>query len=218
MKTVESANASPPARSPRRQQRGVERVEALLAAGRRMLNERSLEELSIGDLCREVDATTGAFYSQFDGKDAFFEALQRSVCEQRMRQFEAFMAEVEAQGLAPAEMIARLVRNYVEHMRLDGGVVRASLLHVRTGADWWAAFRDLGAHHKALLNPWMLPRLTHIKPSLRQRRLDFAHQSLAGVIVHTLLNRPSGLGLNDEAFVREVVRLVQGYLELPRAS
>lgn len=42
-------------------------------------------------------------------------------------------------------MVAGLVRNYVEHMWLDGGVIRASLLHVRTGEDWWAAFRELGA-------------------------------------------------------------------------
>lgn len=201
-------------RPTRRQRRGVERLEALLAAARRMLNERSLEELSIGDLCREVDATTGAFYNQFESKAAFFHAVQHSVCEQRRQDFEAFMGEVHAQDLAPAEMVARLVRNYVEHMRLDGGVIRASLLHVRTGEDWWAAFRELGAHHKQLLSAWLLPRLPHIKPSQRQLRIDFAHQALSGTIVHTILNRPGALSLNDEAFVREVIRLVQGYLEV----
>lgn len=179
-----------------------------------MLNERSLEELSIGDLCREVDATTGAFYNQFESKAVFFHAVQQSVCEQRKQDFAEFMADVEAQELDPGEMVARLVRNYVEHMRLDGGVIRASLLHVRTGEDWWATFRELGAHHKQLLTAWLLPRLTHIKPSQRQLRIDFAHQALSGTIVHTILNRPGTLGLNDEAFIREVIRLVQGYLEL----
>lgn len=179
-----------------------------------MLNERSLEELSIGDLCREVDATTGAFYNQFESKAVFFYAVQQSVCEQRKQDFAVFMANVEAQELEPAEMVARLVRNYVEHMRLDGGVIRASLLHVRTGEDWWAAFRELGAHHKQLLAAWLLPRLKHIKPSQRALRIDFAHQALSGTIVHTILNRPGTLGLNDEAFIREVIRLVQGYLEL----
>jgi AcrR family transcriptional regulator len=207
-----AAVAAPP---PRRQRRGIERLEALLAAGRHMLNERSLEELSVSDLCREVDATTGSFYNQFDSKAAFFQALQHGVCAQRKREFETFMQEVEAQRLAPAEMVARLVRNFVEHMRQDGGVIRASLLHVRTGEDWWAAFRDLGAHHKRLLNAWLLPRLGHIKASQRQQRIAFAHQALSGTIVHTLLNRPGVLGLQDEAFIREVVRMVQNYLELP---
>lgn len=64
-----------------------------------MLNERSLEELSIGDLCREVDATTGALYNQFESKAAFFHAVQQSVCEQRKQDFAVFMADVEAQEL-----------------------------------------------------------------------------------------------------------------------
>mgnify|MGYP003586067846 CR=1 FL=1 len=131
---MENSNSNPTLQRPaRRQRRGVERLEALLAAARRMLNERSLEELSVGDLCREVDATTGAFYNQFESKAVFFHAVQHSVCEQRKQDFAAFMTQVEAQDFEPAEMVARLVRNYIEHMRLDGGVIRASLLHVRCG-------------------------------------------------------------------------------------
>ncbi len=201
---------------PRRQKRGVERLEALVAAGKRMLGERSLEELSVSDLCREVDATTGAFYNQFESKDAFFRVVQTSVCEQRSREFEAFMREVQAQDLTPGEMVARLVRNYIEHMRQDGGVLRASLLHVRTEEDWWAPFRELGAHHRQVLEAWLLPRLPHIKVSQRALRIAFAHQALSGTIVHTILNRPGNLGLHDEAFVRELVRLVRSYLELPQ--
>ena len=210
--SVAEASIQPP---PRRQRRGVQRLQALMAAGRRMLNDRSLEELSIVELCREVDATTGAFYNQFDSKAAFFRALQRSVCDQRARQFDAFMADVQAQQIAPAEMVARLVRNFVEHVRQDGGVIRASLLHVRTDEDWWAPFRQLGAHHKQLLGAWLVPRLPQLKASQRQLRVDFAHQALSGAIVHTLLNRPGTLGLADEALIRELTRLVRSYLELP---
>lgn len=211
--------AAPDGRSapPRRQKRGLERLESLVAAGKRMLNERSLAELSIGDLCREVNATTGAFYNQFESKDDFFRVVQASVCEQRRSEFEAFMQEVQAQDPEPAEMVARLVRNYIEHMRQDGGVLRASLLNVRADADWWGPFRELGAHHRKMLEAWLAPKLTHIKRSERPMRIAFAHQALAGTIVHTILNRPGTLGLHDEAFVRELVRLVQGYLELPRA-
>ena len=40
-----------------------------------MLRTRSLAELSIEALCTEVGATVGAFYSRFESKEAYFNAL-----------------------------------------------------------------------------------------------------------------------------------------------
>ncbi len=40
-----------------------------------MLRSRSLAELSIEALCSKVGATVGAFYSRFESKEAYFNAL-----------------------------------------------------------------------------------------------------------------------------------------------
>ena len=40
-----------------------------------MLRTRSLAELSIEALCAKVGATVGAFYSRFESKEAYFNAL-----------------------------------------------------------------------------------------------------------------------------------------------
>ena len=64
-----------PGVAPSRQKRSRETTLALLKAGAEMLRRRSLAELSIEALCAEVGATVGAFYSRFESKDAYFNAL-----------------------------------------------------------------------------------------------------------------------------------------------
>src|SRR6478735_10952690 len=64
-----------PGVTPSRQQRSRETTAALLAAGAEMLRTHSLAELSIEALCRQVGATVGAFYSRFESKEAYFNAL-----------------------------------------------------------------------------------------------------------------------------------------------
>src|SRR5262245_52037562 len=60
---------------PSRQQRSRETTTALLEAGAEMLRTHSLAELPIEALCRQVGATVGAFYSRFESKEAYFNAL-----------------------------------------------------------------------------------------------------------------------------------------------
>src|SRR3954470_4776473 len=64
-----------PGVAPSRQKRSRETTLALLTAGAEMLRMRSLAELSIEALCAEVGATVGAFYSRFESKEAYFNAL-----------------------------------------------------------------------------------------------------------------------------------------------
>src|SRR6476659_981411 len=64
-----------PGVTPSRQQRSRETTAALLQAGAELLRARSLGELSIEALCAKVGATVGAFYSRFESKEAYFNAL-----------------------------------------------------------------------------------------------------------------------------------------------
>ena len=70
-----SAELDLPGVTPSRQKRSRETTAALIQAGAEMLRTHSLAELSIEALCRQVGATVGAFYSRFESKDAYFNAL-----------------------------------------------------------------------------------------------------------------------------------------------
>src|SRR6201996_9564432 len=71
----EAENLNFPGVAPSRQKRSRETTLALLQAGAEMLRSRTLTELSIEALCAKVGATVGAFYSRFDSKESYFNAL-----------------------------------------------------------------------------------------------------------------------------------------------
>src|SRR5207237_3152511 len=62
---------------PARQARSIKTAAVLIEAGRRLLREMSLEDLSIEDLCEAAGTTVGAFYGRFGSKGDFFVTMQR---------------------------------------------------------------------------------------------------------------------------------------------
>jgi AcrR family transcriptional regulator len=69
-----------PGVNPARQKRSREMSEALLEAGQRLLRKHSLATLSVEDICASIGASVGAFYSRFQSKEAYFQALQHLAC------------------------------------------------------------------------------------------------------------------------------------------
>src|SRR5262249_44511056 len=118
-----------PGVAPSRQKRSRETTLALLRAGADMLRTRSLAELSIEALCAEVRVTVGAFYSRFESKAAYFNALIALAA----RDGEWRLSEMA--GIAPpqdADLAMRchqLVKGIIGWMRAHEGVLRAALQH-----------------------------------------------------------------------------------------
>ena len=201
----------PPAR--RRRQRSMATVQALNSAARDMLREKSMQDLSISELCSRIGMTTGAFYSSFDSKEAFFEALQCTACEERVPEFDALLNDIDEEGLPLDEICERFVRYLVSHARRDHGLLRASLLHKPSGReDHWQPFRELGTRYKEALIVQLAPHLKQLPARERNMRIRFANQAMFSLIVHAVLNRPGPLALEDEAFIVESTRMVTSYL------
>lgn len=60
---------------PAMQARSLQKRHDLLKAGRKLLHTRVLEEISIKDICTEAGCTVGSFYSRFEDKESYFDAL-----------------------------------------------------------------------------------------------------------------------------------------------
>src|ERR1700737_4891099 len=78
---------------PTQQRRSQETTVALLEAAAVMLRERSLDELSIEDLCRRVGVTIVAFHGRFESKDAFFSALMSLAASKALAAVRAGVAD-----------------------------------------------------------------------------------------------------------------------------
>ena len=195
---------------PTRQERSLKTACALIEAGRTLLFGHALDDLSVEMVCERAGTTVGAFYGRFENKHAFFVTLQRI----HVIQTEALLFELLHKRKARDDDLEALCQEMVDTavgpFRNNVGVLRASLQHTQDGM--WQPFKALGDRFRTALSARLSPHLSHIPPRQRELRIRFAYQALAGTLVHSALNNPGPLALDDDALSRELIRMVHAYL------
>ena len=187
-----------PGVTPSRQKRSRETTLALLQAGAELLRTRSLGELSIEALCANVGATVGAFYSRFDSKEAYFNALM----ELAARDGESRLLELPGDALLKeADLTTRcrvLVSGVTGWIRAHEGVLRAALQHDDTRPDKWTSFKALARATTARATPLLLPAMGKGRRAAKTRGIAFGFQVVLGTLVNAILNDPGPLSLHDK--------------------
>jgi AcrR family transcriptional regulator len=179
-----------------RQKRSRETTLALLQAGADMLRTRSLAELSIETLCAKVGVTVGAFYSRFDSKEAYFNALMALASrdgEQRLSQMARPSKDVGLDKLCHV-----IVAGIVAWMRRHEGVLRAALQHDDTRPDKWNAFKSLARATTERATPLLLSAMGKGRTAAKTRAIAFGFQVVLGTLVNAILNDPGPLSLRDK--------------------
>jgi AcrR family transcriptional regulator len=185
-----------PGVTPSRQKRSRETTAALIEAGAELLKTHSLAELSIEALCRKVDATVGAFYSRFESKDAYFNALMALAA----RDGERRVADMTGAAADDAELATRcrqLVGGVIGWMRAHEGVLHAALQHDDVRPDKWTPFKVLARANTERAVPLLLPAMGKGRRAAKSRAIGF--QVVLGTLVNAILNDPGPLSLHDKA-------------------
>ncbi|MBR0990628.1 TetR/AcrR family transcriptional regulator [Bradyrhizobium japonicum] len=185
-----------PGVAPSRQKRSRETTLALLRAGAEMLRTRSLVELSIESLCTEVGATVGAFYSRFESKETYFNALMALAMrdgEQRLGKIRRPSPEASLDQLCPI-----IVGGIIAWMRSHEGVLRAALQHDDTRPDKWTPFKALAQATTARAIPLLLPAMGRGRKAAKTRTIAFGFQIVLGTLVNVILNDPGPLQLSSK--------------------
>src|SRR5690349_13124963 len=146
-----------PGVAPSRQRRSRETTLALLRAGAEMLRTRSLAELSIEALCTEVGATVGAFYSRFESKETYFNALMALATRDGEQRLAGIRPPSPDTGLD--KLCHIIVSGIIAWMRHHEGVLRAALQHDDTRPDQWTPFKALARATTARATPLLLPAM-----------------------------------------------------------
>lgn len=197
-----------PGVAPSRQKRSRETTLALLRAGADMLRTRSLAELSIEALCAEVGATVGAFYSRFESKEAYFNALMALAArdgEQRLGEIRRPSPDSSLDQLCQI-----IVSGIVAWMRNHEGVLRAALQHDDTRPDKWTPFKALAQATTTRATPLLLPAMGKGRKAAKTRAIAFGFQVVLGTLVNAILNDPGPLSLAS----KEVETRLAGCLSL----
>lgn len=199
-----------PEMKPSRQKRSASTAAALIEAGRQLLHDRSLEDLSIEAVCASAKTTVGAFYGRFENKDHFFLTLQRVQTMRTEQAIRDFVARHPAGASSVDALCLDIVDEAIGNFRSNLGVMRASLQHSKEGM--WEVIKKSGDRYRVILVELLSPYLTPVPPSERRLRILFAYQALAGVLVHAVLNNPGPLALEDDEIRDELFRMVKAYL------
>lgn len=186
---------------PTRQRRSQETTVALLEGAAAMLRVRSLDELSIEDLCHRVGVTIGAFYGRFESKDAFFNALMSLAARRALAAVRAAVADEDNPGAGLEEACRRVVEVAVDVVRRNIGVVRAASQYESIYPERWGTIRATGSAMVELATPLLLARMGRGQRAAKTRSIGFAFQMMFGTLVNAVLHKPKLVSLDAPEMV-----------------
>jgi AcrR family transcriptional regulator len=187
-----------PGVTPSRQKRSREMAHALLQAGAEMLRTRSLGELSIEALCAQVGVTVGAFYSRFESKEAYFNALIELAARDGNAMLSRMMPHGPASDAGLADLCRLVVSGITGWLRNHEGVLRAALQHDDTRPDSWTSFKGLARATVANATPPLLRAMGKGREAAKKKSIAFGFQVVLGTLVNAILNDPGPLSLHDK--------------------
>jgi AcrR family transcriptional regulator len=187
-----------PGVTPSRQKRSREMTAALLQAGAEMLRTRSLGELSIEALCAEVGVTVGAFYSRFESKEAYFNALIELAARDGASRLTRLAQSLPLPDADLAGLSRLLVHGLIAWSRTHEGVLRAALQHEDTRPDRWSTFKGLAGTAVAHATPPLLRAMGSTAKAAKTRAIAFGCQVVLGTLVNAILNDPGPLSIHDQ--------------------
>ncbi len=190
---------------PTQQRRSQETTVALLEAAAVMLRERSLDELSIEDLCKRVGVTIGAFYGRFENRDAFFSALMSLAATKALAAVRAAVADEDNPGTGLEEACRRIVEVAVNVVRRNVGVVRAASQYESIYPERWGTIRTTGSAMVDLAKPLLLARMGRGRVAAKERSIGFAFQMMFGTLINAVLHKPKLVSLDEPEMIDRLV-------------
>ncbi|WP_432695004.1 TetR/AcrR family transcriptional regulator [Marinobacterium sp. YM272] len=194
---------------PATQARSAALQAAFLEAGFKLLNETTLDKLSVNDIAQAAGSSVGGFYSRFKNKEAFYLCLR----DEQVKRGAAFVddnlpEELLQQG-EMSEVIAAVVDTYRAIFTSSGrGVLRTTFMKLHEDPDMWEPMRASGRHASDYLSSHLGPRLGPDGP----QRARFAVQVLMSVLVNDLVNPNHPFKVDQPEFRNYLIDLLTPFL------
>ena len=207
------ADLDAPGMRPALQARSRKLLVDLFRAGLELLQSVDFDGLAVETLCAHAGSTVGAFYSRFESKDAFVEALQRLVVEGARRRVIADFSS----GAAPNDSLAHfngwIAKGAVVWYRRYEGLIRASLRRTNIGPEIWTPMRELGQIQIAGAVPHVLGLITPAARADAETRIQFAFQMMFGTLNNMVLINPGPFTLHDHATARMLAAAMTQFID-----
>lgn len=202
------------------QQRGRRTLQRILAATEKLLKTTPFEQITVADIVREADTSTGSFYARFPSKDA----LLPVVYESYNAQAETIYRDLDEAGGLKRKSLRESVRAFVAQsassIRGMRWLLRAMTLYARAHPE--------GLPASAVERSKRMYRIAHgsFAPHMRDGKTARAEtrSRMAAYAASTLMREyelfgdaplAAALGVDQAAFETEVARMMAAYLASP---
>jgi AcrR family transcriptional regulator len=204
--------------TPQRQARSEATFQALIAAGRRALEDKTFDQMAIGDIARAAGVSVGAFYGRFEDKEAFFLAIQDITVSEIEEHLRRRLSDPALREATDVEFLAAVARFSIGVFRRHRGFYFASSKHSSMPPDLWSPIRRLGHGVSGHVAGELMPRLARLGKPATEREIRIGMQFMNGILVNAVLNDPGPLRLDDGDLEKYLVRHLCSFFGIDRAQ
>jgi AcrR family transcriptional regulator len=190
-----------------KQSRSLLKHQALLEAGRRLLETQDLGTLSVAQLTRDAGMAVGSFYSRFEDKDAWFAELLRVTGDAVLVDTQRLLGSARWTRAANARKVALLVQHIVAIHREHRGIFRAAHFDSARSTLYWPQLHAYGQRIADEACRALAAHMRQVAPSQRRLRVGIALQLVFGMLVNAVLHNPGPIGLEDPRMEKELTRV-----------
>ena len=197
-----------------KQSRSLLKHQALLEAGRRLLDTQDLGTLSVAQLTRDAGMAVGSFYSRFADKEAWFAELLRVTGEQVLADTAALLASARWLSAPNERKVALIVRHVVAIHRSHRGIFRAAHFDSARSQLYWPQLHAFGRRIADAVHLALASHLPRVPARQRRFRVGVALQLVYGTLVNAVLHDPGPLLLAGKPIEAELTRVFLGAVRL----
>lgn len=190
-----------------KQSRSQAKHEALLQAGRRLLQTLDLGSLSVAQLTSDAGMSVGSFYSRFDDKDAWFAELVRVTGEQMLGDTQQLLGSARWRQASDERKVALILRHVVDMHRAHRGIFRAALFDSARSQLHWPQLHSYARRVADAVQQALGEHLPQVPPAQRRLRVGIALQVVFGTLVNAVLHDPGPIALDDKRMETELGRV-----------
>jgi AcrR family transcriptional regulator len=177
-------------------------------AGRELLAERDIEDITVVDLCRMAGISVGAFYGRFPTKAAFVSFLIRERLSQARDAAERDFSSERVGAVSLEHRAALIVEHQLKALHgPTGGVVRACIKSGGNDLVELRAYRDTVSNQAVLL-------LCSELGATMERDVRAAVQILHASLIDMLIHEEGALRCGRRRTAEALTQTLQGYLGL----
>jgi AcrR family transcriptional regulator len=205
---------------PLHQERSREKLERLVQAGFKLLNERGFDAMKIADLACEAGCQVSTFYQRFQDKDALLAVMQLRSHQMLRTNLENERFFGKLRELPPGRIAETVVARFLKGYSIGEKLIRELIRRSSVNPAIEKTLKLTGIYLRESLVEALRPRFgefTHPDPAFA---IGLTIEAFFGIMANILVYDAGPAGLRDPRLRNEMIVMFERYvgIEVPEAA